>query len=88
MFNLSLQDWSYTEHLQKVVDATDPLNVYIWYAEVGFWTSVAKWQIKKIIDNGAWIISTKFPKDTSWNPSNSFEFIWDNRAWLTYSFNA
>jgi len=88
MFNLSLHDWSYTEHLQKVVDSTDPLNIYVWYAEVWHASSAAKWQIKNIIDNWAGIITTKFPKNTEWNPDNGFNFIWDNRAALIYSFNA
>lgn len=69
---------------QTVVDnTTTPWITYYCIWEIWRATSQALWQI--FIVDVSWNI--KYPEDTNWEPSDKFQFIADNRATLTYSYN-
>ena len=62
-----------------VVDNTDPLNVYIGYADPSTLTSDSGWIIKRVNTAGA-IVSISFAN----NNTGYSSLIWDNRATYTY----
>lgn len=60
--------------------------IYKGFARPGSATSAAVWQIAKCAYDGSNnLISIKWPQDSNSHASNDFQFIWDNRAALTYS---
>ncbi len=72
--------------LQQAVDDSTPWTTYIWVAEVWRPTTSSFWQIKKITDDGAWNITTQFPALENWDISSDFDFVWDDRETLNFSF--
>jgi hypothetical protein len=60
--------------------------IYKGFARTGALTSAAVWQIAFLTYDGSNnLISITWPQDANGNASNDYEFIWDNRATLTYS---
>ena|SRR5690242_16888564 len=60
--------------------------IYSGFARPGSLTSAAVWQISKhAYDANDNLISTTWPHNAFGNASSEYQFIWDNRAALTYS---
>ncbi len=60
--------------------------IFIGRAKVGSETSVAKWQISfQTYDGNDALLTKVYPENGDSVPSSEYEFIWDNRAALTYS---
>ena len=68
-------------------DYTGTNLIYKGFARPGSATSAAVWQIAKLAYDGSNnLTSIKWPQDlVTAKPSNDYQFIWDNRAALTYS---
>lgn len=67
-------------------DYTGTNLIYKGFARPGSATSVAVWQIAKMAYDGSNnLLSIKWPQDANGNANNDYQFIWDNRATLTYS---
>jgi len=69
--------------IKKIVDETDPANVYIWVCKSKnsiLDTDKPQWFIQKITK--VWQITSIW-----WMPSNIYTWnsVWDDRAWYTYS---
>lgn len=59
---------------------------YIGYARPGTPDSSSRWQIIKFsYDGSSRLTGNSFPQNTSGNPSNKYEFEWDERENYTYS---
>lgn len=59
--------------------------IYKGFARPGASSAAAVWQIsKQTYDGNDNITAIQWPQDLNGNASNDYEFIWDNRASLTY----
>lgn len=66
-------------------DGTDNL-IYVGWAKTGTPTTAPFWQIRKLsYDANGNVLTITWPLNASHAPSSDFEFIWDNRAALTYA---
>ena len=80
-----IQD-SYTGDMAFLGDYTGTNLIYKGFARPGAATSGAVWQIAKLAYDGSNnLLSIKWPQNTLGHASSEFNFIWDNRAALTYS---
>jgi len=80
-----IQD-SYTGDMTFRGSYTGTNLIYKGFARPGTATSVAKWQIALLTYDGSNnLLSITWPQDTLGHASSEFNFIWDNRAALTYS---
>jgi len=60
--------------------------IYLGLAKVGTPTSEAKWQISfHVWDGNDSLTSRTWPENDEGNPSNEYEFVWDDRAILSYN---
>ena len=60
--------------------------IYLGRAKVGTLTSEAKWQISfHVYDGNNAITSRTWPQNNESHASSEYEFVWDDRAGLTYS---
>jgi len=67
-------------------DSTGTNLIYEGYARPGSATSAAVWQIRKhAYDGSNNRTSTLWPQNTAGLANTDYQFIWDNRASLTYS---
>jgi hypothetical protein len=59
---------------------------YVGYARPGTSNGSSRWQIIKFSYDGSdRLTGNSFPQNSAGNPSNKFEFEWDERANYTYS---
>lgn len=60
--------------------------LYIGKAKVGALTSEAKWQISfQVYDANNAVTSKTWPQNSEGNASSEYEFVYDDRAGLTFS---
>ncbi len=59
--------------------------IFLGRAKIGTATSEAKWQIRAIAyDGNQGVTDVTWPENDEGNPSGEYEFIWDDRATLTF----
>lgn len=60
--------------------------IYAGFARAGAATNAAVWQISKMTyDVAGNVLSITWPENQYGEPSTEYEFIWDDRASLTYA---
>ena len=67
-------------------DYTGTNLIYAGFARVGAAEGESTWQIRMMTYDGSNnLTDIKWPEDPNGNPTADFEYIWTNRAALTYS---
>jgi len=67
-------------------DYTGTNLIYAGFARVGASTADPVWQLRKMTYDGSNnLTDITYPENASGNPTFDFEYIWDNRAALTFS---